>query len=117
MTDVEKQNDDEPVVEEQYQTTDDNISSLIEQIYEQLIRMRQDDLELTEQLTSLYDDLYNLRQILTNPQINSNRDITDIPIHIDSSKSTYFYSKQRSDSEPNILTDRLRLITIIDDLQ
>ncbi|CAF3584840.1 unnamed protein product [Rotaria sp. Silwood2] len=79
--------------------------------------MRQDNHELTEQLTSLYDDLCYLRQTLTNPQTNSSRDITGITIHINPPTSTYFHPKQRSDSEPNILADRLRLVKILDDLQ
>ncbi|CAF3136333.1 unnamed protein product [Rotaria socialis] len=116
MAQPEKHNDN-LLEQEQYYTNGDNISSLIEQIYEQLIRMRQDDLELTEQLTSLYDGLCHLRQTLTIPPTTSNRDISTIPIHIDSPTSTYHHPKQRSDSEPNILTTRLRLITIIDDLQ
>lgn len=79
--------------------------------------MREDDLELTEQLTSLYDGLCSLRQSLTISQTNSNRDISTVPIHIDSPTSITYPTKQRSDSEPNILNNRLRLITIIDDLQ
>ncbi|CAF1219322.1 unnamed protein product [Rotaria sp. Silwood1] len=113
----EDEDESEEEDEKENETNDDNISSLFEQICEELISMRQDDLELAEQLTSLYDDLCRLRQILTNSQLNYNRDIIDLPIHIDSSTSSYFHPKQRSDSEPNILSDRLRLITILDDLQ
>jgi hypothetical protein len=79
--------------------------------------MRQDDEELTEQLTSLYDDLCHLRQTLTNTQSNSNTDVGIIPIQIDSPTSSRYQTKQRSDSEPNILSDRQRMLTIIDDLQ
>ena len=78
--------------------------------------MRQDDLELTEQLTSLYNGLSHLRQTLTNRQFDSSRDISVVPIHIDSSMSTHYHSKKRSVSEPNILIDRQCIITIIDDL-
>jgi hypothetical protein len=79
--------------------------------------MRQDDLELKEQLTTLYDSLCNLRQTLTNPSTNSNIDISTIPIQIDSPTSSCYLPKPRSDSEPNILADRQRIITIIEDLQ
>jgi hypothetical protein len=79
--------------------------------------MRQDDIELTEQLTCLYDSLCHLRQSLTNPQTNSNTDISIIPIQIDSPTSSLYQSKQRADSDPNILTDRQRILAIIDDLQ
>jgi hypothetical protein len=80
--------------------------------------MRQDDLELTEKLTSVYSGLYHLRQSLTNPQTNSNTDIATVSIQIDSpTLSPPYPSKQRSDSEPNILSDRQRLMTVIDDLQ
>ena len=73
--------------------------------------MREDDLELTEQLTSLYDNLCHLRQTLTNPPALSNTDISVLPIPID------YQTKPRSDSEPNILSDRQRILTIIDDFQ
>jgi hypothetical protein len=79
--------------------------------------MRQDDLELTEQLTGLYDSLCNLRQSLTNPQTNSNTDMSIIPIQIDSPTSTRYQTKPRSDSEPNILTDHQRILAIIEDFQ
>ena len=79
--------------------------------------MRQDDLELTEQLTSLYDSLCQLRQTLTNSQIDSTLDVSVIPIRIDSPTSAGYHSKPRSDSEPNILSDRQRIITFSDDLQ
>lgn len=80
--------------------------------------MRQDDLDLIEQFTTLYDSLCHLRQTLSNPQTNSTTDISTIPILIDSPTSTrYLLTKPRSDSEPNILSDRQRIITIIDDLQ
>jgi len=80
--------------------------------------MRQDDLELTEKLTSVYNGLCHLRQSLTNPQTNSNTDIATVSIQIDSpTLSPPYPSKQRSDSEPNILSDRQRLMTVIDDLQ
>ena len=79
--------------------------------------MRQDSFELTEQLTSLYDGLSYVRQTLTIPSQNSNVDLSVVPIHIDPLLSTHYLPKPRSDSEPNILTDRQRIITIIEDLQ
>jgi hypothetical protein len=79
--------------------------------------MREDDIELTEQLTSLYDSLCHLRQSLTNPPTSSNTDIYIMPIQIDSPTSIYYQTKPRSDSEPNTLSDRQRIITILDDLQ
>ena len=36
---------------------------------------------------------------------------------IEPSTSNRYHSKQRSDSEPNILSDRQRILTIIDHLQ
>ncbi len=78
--------------------------------------MRQDDLELAEQLATLYDSLCHLRQTLTNPQTNSNTDISTIQIQIDSPTSTR-YIKPRSDSEPNILSVRQRALAVIEDLQ
>jgi len=79
--------------------------------------MREDDVELTEQLTSLYDNLCHLRRTLTNPPTSSNTDIYIMPIQIDSPTSIYYQTKPRSDSEPNTLSDRQRIITILDDLQ
>jgi hypothetical protein len=71
-------------------------------------------LELTEQLTNLYNDLCHIRQTLANTQSNINLNTTSL---IESSTSNRYHSKQRSDSEPNILTDRQRILTIIDHLQ
>ena len=79
--------------------------------------MREDDLELTEQLTSLYDNLCHLRQTLTNPPTSSNTDIYIMPIQIDPPPSIYYQTKPRSDSEPNTFFDRQRILAIIDDLQ
>jgi hypothetical protein len=79
--------------------------------------MREDNLELTEQLISLYDSLCHLRQTLTNPQTNSTTDISMIPTQIDSPTLILYQTKPRSDSEPNTLSDRQRIIAVIDELQ
>jgi hypothetical protein len=79
--------------------------------------MREDDLELADQLTSLYDNLCHLRQTLTNPHTNSSTDILTIPNQIDSPTSSCYITKPRSDSEPNILTDRQRVIAVVEELQ
>ncbi|CAF1550637.1 unnamed protein product [Adineta steineri] len=115
MADVIQQDDDHHQTQESCNT---NTSSLIEQISQQLNQLRQDDLELTEKLMSVYDGLCHLRQTLTNSQINSTTDIsTTIPIQIDSPTSSRYHTKQRSDSEPNILSDRRRMITVTEELQ
>ncbi|CAF3471698.1 unnamed protein product [Rotaria sp. Silwood1] len=93
---------------------DNNVSSLMTQIQEQLKYIRQDDIELTEKLTNLYNGLCHIRQSLINTQSNSNLNTTSL---IEPSTSNRYHSKQRSDSEPNILSDRQRILTIIDDLQ
>lgn len=71
-------------------------------------------MELTDQLTSLYENLCQLRHSLTNQTTNSNNDISTIPIYIDSS---FYPAKPRSDSEPNTLADRQRIVTIVEDLK
>ena len=77
--------------------------------------MREDDVELTEQLTSIYDGLCQLRQTLTNPSTISNTDISTIPIYLDASSALFYETKPRSDSEPNTLSDRQRIVTIVED--
>lgn len=74
-------------------------------------------MKLTEQLTSLYENLSQLRQSLTNPTINSNNDISTIPIYIDSSILPFYQTKPRSDSEPNTLVDRQRIVAVVEDLK
>lgn len=110
----------------------DKISSLMTQIEEQLVRnsfwriltsrvffslqqsIRQENIQLTEQLTNLYSDLCHIRQILADTHSTSHLNTTSL---IEPSTSNRYHSKQRSDSEPNILTDRQRILTIIDHLQ
>ena len=74
-------------------------------------------MELTEQLTSLYENLCQLRQSLTNPTTYSNNDISTIPIYIDSSILPFYQTKPRSDSEPNTLIERQRIVTVVEDLK
>ncbi|CAM2701079.1 unnamed protein product [Rotaria socialis] len=93
---------------------DNNISSLVTQIQEQLKYIRQDNIELTEKLTILHNDLCHIRQSLICTHSNSNRNTTSL---IETSTANRYHPKQRSDSEPNILSDRQRTLTIIDDLQ
>ncbi|CAF0927065.1 unnamed protein product [Rotaria sordida] len=93
---------------------DNKMSSLITQIQEQLKYIRQDNIELTKQLTNVYNDLCHIRQSLICTQSNSNLNTTSL---IETSTSNRYHSKQRSDSEPNILSDRQRILTIINDLQ
>lgn len=76
--------------------------------------IRQENIQLTEQLTNLYSDLCHIRQILADTHSTSHLNTTSL---IEPSTSNRYHSKQRSDSEPNILTDRQRILTIIDHLQ
>ncbi|CAF1103992.1 unnamed protein product [Adineta ricciae] len=96
---------------------DQNLPSVFLQIQEQLKHIREDNMDLTEQLTLLYNDLCHIRRILSNTQqsnVNLNLNTTSL---IEPSTSSRYHPKQRSDSEPNILSDRQRVVTIIDDLQ
>lgn len=80
-------------------------------------RLRQDDLELTDQLTFLYDRLCHIRQTLTGSQRNSTMDIPTVDVQTDSLLSDRYYAKPRSDSEPNILSDRQSFKAVIEDFQ
>ncbi|UJR38365.1 hypothetical protein I4U23_031035 [Adineta vaga] len=121
MVDVIQQQCNNNDQQEQKQSTSNNSNDtstlLMDQIQEQLILMRQDDDELTEKLMSVYNGLCQLRQSMTTPQLNSNTDIAAIPAGLDSPSLSRYPSKQRSDSEPNILSDRQRMITVIEELQ
>ncbi|CAF1661155.1 unnamed protein product, partial [Adineta ricciae] len=79
--------------------------------------IRQDDEELTEKLMSIYNGLCQLRQSMTTSQRNSNMDIAAMSTGVDPPSLSPYQTKQRSDSEPNILSDRQRIITVIEELQ
>jgi hypothetical protein len=77
-----------------------------------------DDLELTQRLTVLYEDLRYLRESLEVIPSACNMNLpTSLTSSIEGVAFNPKSSKPRSGSEPNILTNRRRVITIIDDFQ
>jgi len=54
---------------------------------------------------------------LTGSQRNSTMDIPTVDVQTDSLLSDRYYAKPRSDSEPNILSDRQSFKAVIEDFQ